>query len=155
MDISWHHRYSRKKKRQWSFLLFRKSHDLRWDGKKEKIKETMGYKINNCPPRGQTSHYLTKLYPNIYTPAISIPQAIVKLRVESDRRRSWFQHLWSIFRIQSTNLQRHLRGGILKGGGPRRGKTRRSKRGDHGLVTRHLMRWCNPGSWKITGQRDS
>jgi len=48
----------------------------------------------------------------------------------------------------------------FKGRIPQRGraeerKKRRSTRGNHGLTTRHLMRRCNQGTWKIIGQRDS
>ena len=45
----------------------------------------------------------------------------------------------------------------FKGRNPQRGraverKTRRSKRGDHGLATRHLVRRLNQGSWKQQGK---
>jgi len=48
----------------------------------------------------------------------------------------------------------------FKGRNPQRGravdwKMRRSKKGDHGFATQHLMRQCNQGTWMMMGHRNS
>ena len=50
-------------------------------------------------------------------------------------------------------LRRPLKGGILKGGRADDRRTRRSKIGDHGLATRHLVRRWNQGSCTVTKER--
>ena len=67
--------------------------------------------------------------------ATSIPTRVVKLRVNSDRWQSWLHCLRSTSGTQLTPANAQWGEESSTKGGPAKRSTRRSKRGDHGLVT--------------------
>ena len=102
-----------------------------------------------------TKHVVVRrpmILPRDFNSTISIPQATVKHRVEvtdDSCESSSLKHIQDPIDA----LRRPLRGGILKGGRAGDRRTRRSKRGDHGLATRHLVRRWNQGSWAVMNER--
>ena len=83
--------------------------------------------------------------------ATSTPTRVVKLRVDSDRWQSWLHCLRSTSGTQLTPANAQWGEESSTKGGPAKRSTRRSKRGDHGLVTGI---WWNKAT-KDHGERQS
>ena len=136
---------------QWLYNMRRRE----WE-KGGKIIQKRGTRLTICPSNTEANHLLVNkatsahLYP-IYLHSTS------DCKAQSQGRQTT---------IVITPPMEHIQDPVdepptpFKGRNPQRGraverKTRRSKRGDHGLATRHLVRRRNQRSWKITGQRDT